>query len=278
MLSFFGQFMVEEGLIDKSALREALTLMAKTNRTIGELAIEAGYLSGKDAERINSEQRLFDLYFGELAVHKGLLTHDQVQQLLQSQKQHHLRIGDALLQVGCVEPSQIEKAFEKFHHASAQKVLEEAAMPPKLLDDRVFMYVLDYLPRLVLRMASRPLKIGRATAFRSLPAYDHVATVYLRGDAGLDISLEFSPSLGEGIARHMFGLGQSDFAQETISDALLEVLDILAANAENYARGHGVHILFDPPHSGVRIESGFFFPLVTPDGLGVFVLHKETHS
>jgi len=65
-VKFFGQVLLEQGEIDELQLRQALDLMERENRTIGELAVSAGFASEAEGRRVNGEQRRLDLSFGEL--------------------------------------------------------------------------------------------------------------------------------------------------------------------------------------------------------------------
>ncbi|MDJ0763326.1 MAG: hypothetical protein QNJ97_10085 [Myxococcota bacterium] len=273
MLSFLGQFMVEEKIISTSQLRTALALMAKTNRTIGELAIEAGYITARDADSINSEQRLFDLYFGEIAERRGLLKKSQVRDLLAAQKRDHIRIGDALVKLGYLGRQDIEAAFQTYKDREAEHQLTNG-LPKWAFDDQLFMYLIDYLPRLVLRMAGRPMKLGRGTQWLPSRSYDILVTVALDGDESLSIALDVAAQLGRGVAVGMFGVKPDELDDDLVQDAMMELMDILAGNTQNFAHTKGITISFDPPQYGIIPKEGFSFPMVTPDGRGAFILSK----
>ena len=59
-VKFFGQFLIEQGEVDSSQLREALDLLARTNRSVGQIAVAEGMLTQADAERVHTSQRNVD--------------------------------------------------------------------------------------------------------------------------------------------------------------------------------------------------------------------------
>ncbi|MCP4601863.1 MAG: hypothetical protein GY847_15340 [Proteobacteria bacterium] len=273
MLSFFGQFMVDQGIIDRAQLRTALELTAKTNLPIGELAIEAGFISKEDAGIIHSEQRSHDLYFGEVAVQRCLMTELQVDQLLEKQKKNHIRVGEALIRLGYSKKNQIEQAYFKYCNSQAEHQLTPE-LPTWIIEDRLFMYVIDYLPKLILRMAAMTMKIGRGAVWMPGRTFDLTASVVSDGDATITIALDISKQLGHGIAKGMFGMEGDEPDEDTIVDSTVELLIILARTTRNYVEKRGETVLFEYPQHSVLPGEGYSFPMVTPDGRGVLVLSK----
>ena len=78
---FFGQYLIEEGAISSSQLREALDLMESDYEKLGELAVKLGYLRKEDVARLHREQRYVDSPLGELAIERSLMTREQLEEL-----------------------------------------------------------------------------------------------------------------------------------------------------------------------------------------------------
>ena len=100
---FFGQFLLDEEVIDVECLQNALELADKDHHQIGALAVEWGYLSELQVELIQLEQRSNDRLFGELAIDMELLDRAQTAQLLEVQKSRHKPIGEALVELGVID-------------------------------------------------------------------------------------------------------------------------------------------------------------------------------
>ena len=104
---FFGQYLIEEGAISSSQLREALDLMESDYEKLGELAVKLGYLRKEDVARLHREQRYVDSPLGELAIERALMTREQLEELLSRQRDTRLRIGEALVRLGYIQEEKI---------------------------------------------------------------------------------------------------------------------------------------------------------------------------
>ena len=94
-LDFFSQFLRVEGIVTDEELNKALALLNIQHQSLGDLAVEAGYMTKDQALELNKEQLIRDVPFGMLATEQGLLSENQLQHLLTRQSQQHLQLGDA---------------------------------------------------------------------------------------------------------------------------------------------------------------------------------------
>ncbi len=70
-VKFFGQYLIEQGVVDSDNIRAALKLMDEENRSLGELAEAGGILTSEEAAKVNTQQRYCDIPFGELRGRNG---------------------------------------------------------------------------------------------------------------------------------------------------------------------------------------------------------------
>ena len=110
----FGNYLVTKGIITKEDYRNAIAEQFKRKGKIGVLAVEEGWLTVEQAEKINRAQKMYDLRFGELAVEKKYLTQEQVDALLKKQGHTYMHFLESLLDSGKVTVSQMDGAFEAF--------------------------------------------------------------------------------------------------------------------------------------------------------------------
>jgi CheY-specific phosphatase CheX len=92
----------------------AVELQKHVNVKLGTLAIDQGFMTLEDVERVNRMQRTVDKRFGELAVENGLLTETQVADLLSAQKQDRLFLGEALVKKGFLTFEELAEELEAF--------------------------------------------------------------------------------------------------------------------------------------------------------------------
>lgn len=105
---FFGNFLLERGILSADKLVEALQKQSSAHLKLGTLAIHAGLLSASDVDNIVIMQTHQDKKFGELAIEGGYLTADQVSQLLASQRPDYLLLGQILIEEGILSNSAFE--------------------------------------------------------------------------------------------------------------------------------------------------------------------------
>lgn len=125
---FLGQFLLEQGLIDRQQLLDALEAQRASNPLLGELAVAAGMLDALQAERINARQRSEDARFGDLALEMGLLDSGQVEQLLERQKAGRRMLGQILVEQGALTEAALQQALQaqRDHRDDAREGLDAA--------------------------------------------------------------------------------------------------------------------------------------------------------
>jgi hypothetical protein len=118
---FFGEFLLQKGIVTRLQLDEGLRLQQERNRPLGLMAIDFGLLSTEQVVRILEEQLISDEPFGQVAVRLGLLSEESLRMLLSQQAEEHLLIGQALIAKGYVRMEEIERLLVEFRRRSAQE-------------------------------------------------------------------------------------------------------------------------------------------------------------
>ena len=159
-IKFFGQYLIEQGVVDSGQIRAALKLMDKENRSLGELAEAGGILTAEEAAKVNAQQRYCDLPFGELAVDMGLLSEEQVEYLIGFQEQTRLRLGEALVRLDCLPNERMHQLLVRHETEQALLRIGNVALPDGLESNMLAPTVLDLFPKLLVRIA----RIGPLTS------------------------------------------------------------------------------------------------------------------
>jgi hypothetical protein len=105
---FFGQFLLEKGVLDAAQLLRALDVQRASNPALGEIAVARGMLTEAQAQSINERQRREDRRFGDIAQSMGLLTDGEVGQLLDEQKSRRKLFGEILVEEGMLDRERLE--------------------------------------------------------------------------------------------------------------------------------------------------------------------------
>jgi hypothetical protein len=198
-IGFFGTYLLQNREISEKQLREALELMYWVNRTLGELATAAGYMSTAEVEKIRQAQLASDALFGELAVQAGYLKPEQLEELLRRQRSRELRIGDALVELGVLDDGRMRRLLESYE--SEQKTNGVADPTAPLVGWPIAQAIVRLFPRYALRWGHLPVKIAR---FRELaghcaPELDVRVRLRLPGEDTLGLAFACTAPFSSGL-------------------------------------------------------------------------------
>lgn len=111
---FFGNFLLNKGVITPDQLIEVLKIQSTTHKKIGTLAIHAGYMSAHEVEDVCSLQMRCSKRFGELAVELSYLTQEQVDELLEMQLPNYMLLGQILIEKDILTRIQFEDILTEY--------------------------------------------------------------------------------------------------------------------------------------------------------------------
>jgi two-component system chemotaxis response regulator CheY len=158
---FFGQFLLENGVVVSDDLLTALNIQHEKNQKLGEIAVSEGYLTSDQVEKIRYEQKSKDMLFGQLVIQNKLLTDDQLKKIIRIQKNSHVYLGEVLVQEGIVSQSVIDKQLKIFK--DEQKELDTLKIKFDF-EHEYNPYIEDFIDlsvKLLLRVAGIESKIGK---------------------------------------------------------------------------------------------------------------------
>jgi len=270
---FFGQFLIDCGEVDASHVREALNLMDRENASIAEIAVKLGFMSDVDVKRVNAEQRNRDMPCGDLAVDMGLLSSEQLVEVLQRQRSRRLPIGQALVSQGCIELDRLGVLLDEFKADQAQFDTSSVSLPDGLANRRVTQYVLDLLPRYMLRVGGIRAKVGEIRAFEDVPEFGEVrVSVPMKGARGVDVAIAADLAFSEALAVASSGLDPRDLDQEMVADGVGEFLNVLCGNAGSLAAREGHRLELGAPDYEAELCDGWTVDLAVGVGRAAMVL------
>jgi hypothetical protein len=272
-VKFFGQFLIEQGEVDSGHVREALDLLGRTNKNIGDVGVAEGMMSEVDVKRVAQRQRGTDLPFGDLAVKMGLLESDQLVQCLRIQRENRVMIGEALVQLGHLPSHRLGELLDAFKADQAQyDVGTLSQLPDPLANNRVAPYVIDLLPKFCMRMSQIAVKVGDAQILEEAPDLPYRISVPVHAHRGLDITLVGDRDFCVCIASGASGLLEAQIDQELMVDGVGEFLNVLAGNAVGALERSGVQAELGVPDYDAELSDGWLFDLATSVGRAALVL------
>ncbi|MEK6777237.1 MAG: chemotaxis protein CheX [bacterium] len=283
-VKFFGQFMVEKGVVSREDLLKAVELQDSVNIKFGEMARSMGLLTDADIERIHEAQRSEDLRFGDMSIKLGILTEDQLKEVLAKQKSTHLYIGEALVKVGAVQADDLPGYLDAFKVDQAPYIIEKVAIPDGVPDPKVWEAAADLTYKMFTRIVNLTFKPGQCVVIKKMESNDTIVSMDLTGQVNAQYLLSVSSGVRKLIAKAI--LKEDDVTNETdevLDDTVMEFMNIVCGNiaAKAVQLGKAIDILppdvIDVQGKGVHIPEGgmgLLFPLYVADErveLGIFL-------
>ncbi|HVI59947.1 MAG TPA: chemotaxis protein CheX [Luteimonas sp.] len=228
---FLGQILLEQGLIDRQQLLDALDAQRSSNPKLGELAQSMGMLDYIQAARINERQRREDKRFGDIAQELRLLTADQVEALLEQQKAKRKLVGDILVERGVLSAAQLADALR------AQRGDREQAAQALALGIAQHRAGSLLGPAVETCMRLFPRLLGTHCAFSSLAqsaealeGYDVSARVRVKAGRPLWVGLAADRSTTARVAGAFLSIPAAECDDALGEDALGEFVNVLVGH------------------------------------------------
>ena len=284
-VKFFGQYLVEKGMVSREAILKAIKLQDTVNLKFGETALSLELITSDEMARVHAAQRNEDLKFGDMAVKLGILTEPQVNQVLTVQKNSHLYLGEALVQVGALEEADLSRLLDAFKADQAPYLTEHILIPAGIPHAQLWEFFADLTAKMFARIVGVTCRLGACRVAQTMAGGAVVAAMDLTGDAGARCLLAVPARTRDDIARAILEEESVDGEpEEVLDDAVMEFLNIICGNVAAKAAREGKNLDLLPPvalHPGpegiaVPVGSrGLFFTLhLSNEGeaeVGVFV-------
>jgi len=278
---FFGQYLLEKGLLKTEQLLVAIKIQKEANPPLGELAIREGFIDQVAANSINSEQQRTDLRFGELAISMNLMTEQQVSLLFHTQKEIKKFFGEIVIEQGFIPKDVLERELAT-HGALKKSSLENIDSSIK---QHVYCEQITQTLDAIIKNFTRIPKIFVQVAHvePNMPASTDQSviisqTAMLPGQVKIGWIME--RKLMQQLATNFLGIDASD-NEALYIDATSEFLNIvlgnaLASNSQGDAQTHLEPPLVELPDDNIQenYEHGFYLNMSAgQDNFSVFFFH-----
>ncbi len=254
-IQFFGEYLIENWVVTREQLLEALDLQEFRNLKFGELAQRKNYLSNQQVATVNHRQLSEDRRFGDIAVELGYLQADQMLEILTLQKNSYLFLGEALLELGHVSEDILERELTLFSEDQARYHLGRVEVPGQLSSRLVIGACVDLTHKLFVRVVGMLIKTGRPVLFLGgeLPTREAgcVLTVGVQftGARELQYLLSVSHDVAVAIASRVLKEDATRESYELIEDAVREFCNFVCGNASAKLAQQGIHVEILAPES-----------------------------
>ena len=248
-VKFFGQFLVEKGLISREQLLAALDLQKATNLKFGEMALKMGLLTEDQIIRVHNAQHSDDQRFGDIAVRIGLLTEAQAQEVLGRQQDTYIYLGAALVAVGALTDTALASHLEAFKLDQEPYVVETVAIPAGVPHPEVWEAAADLTYKMLTRLANLPYRKEQCCIVTQVQPNDIIARMELSGTLRATYLFSASSGVRAAIARTMLREEVDNSPEELLDDAVMEFVNVVCGNLAAKVAQFGQKIQLAPPEA-----------------------------
>lgn len=224
---FFGQFLLERGVIDAQQLLRALELQRASNPLLGELAQAHGLLDAAQVRLVNERQRREDRRFGDIAQELGLLTAAQVDVLVDQQTTRRKLFGAILVEEGMVDADTLERelAAHRFDRTQALASLEDhlAGHPLRGMAEGA----IATCAKLLLRILRTQAQFASLADAATLASYPLCAYVHVDAERPLGVAVACDAATAVAFAAAFLSIPPSAVDEALARDALGELVNVL---------------------------------------------------
>jgi hypothetical protein len=114
----FGEYLLEQGLVQEQDLVTALDEQHKNKLPLGQMAVQKGFIDAKSLFKVLTEQRKKTREandFGSIALEMGFLNQDQVDELVGSQNTTNDLLGSILVAGGVLPREKLVQALREYN-------------------------------------------------------------------------------------------------------------------------------------------------------------------
>ena len=248
-IKFFGQFLLERGVLNRDQLLEAISYQENHNLRFGQYAQRKGYLTEADVERLNEEQKTADMLIGELAVKLGMLETYQVEEILTMQKNDHVQIGRVLVMKGFLDDAGLQRELDAFKEDQRPYATDKIVVPPEIKNAELVADIVDITLKMMQRIAGIEAKADDGTLINSDPDEKYSAvSITFSGGLNCDFVIMADEDASRAMAASILGEDASAEDREMIVDGVKEFANVVCGNilARMAQRGKSVEITI--PH------------------------------
>lgn len=255
--SIFWKLSTQQRAINADDLSTALSKISDTRVKLGVMAIDAGYMTAQDVDRVHARQQREDKRFGDLAVELNCLTQAQLDQLLGAQKPAQLVLGQVLVDMGLMTNAEFENALIEYKEQYKLDILDESSERREAVarmiaelditghsenQDYISDYIMLFFKNLIRFIGSDFVPIGTQAP---LLKYDFAVTQKIEGKINATTAVMFEGS-ALAFASRFAGeeiTGMGELAEASISEFLNLLNGLFAVNMSD---NHGIELSLLP--------------------------------
>lgn len=275
-VKFFGQFLVEKGIVSREELLAAIDLQERKNLKFGEMAVKMGYVTPADIDRAHRAQFSQDMKLGDILVALAVLSADELQGIIARQKETHLYIGEALVQVGALSSDKLQQHLQEFNEDQASYVSVGVELPAGVANGKTLEMTVDLTYKMITRVLGLPFRAEKCRTVSTIGSNFMVAALDLSGDVEARYLLSVSAGVQKTVAKAILREESvENEPAEILEDSVMEFVNVVCGNVAAKASQMGKDISISTPATirpegaGLPLPAGhtaLCFPIYVGEG------------
>lgn len=233
--SILGHYLMSKEVITVKEFKAILKEQEKSRVKLGLIAVAEGFMSVKEADRVNRLQAIMDKRFGDIAIENNLLTEGQVATLLRKQGNPYLSFAQALENLNIMTLQQLEHWVVSYQNENHLSPSDMEALKSDDVDNILHIFLpsegqqyselAGVAIRAMLRLVDRDIYIGKSSLIETC-VMDNSAMQTVEGKNGYQLILA---GRVEGLLPTARLFGKEEFATVDMDalDAIGELLNVI---------------------------------------------------
>jgi len=247
-VKFFGQFLVEKGIVSREAILSAIDLQELKNLKFGETAVSMGYITQADINRAHKAQFSKDMKLGDILLEEGILSEKQLQEIITRQKETHLYIGEALVLVGSLTSEMLQQHLKEFKLDQAPYLSDRIELPAGVANGNLWEMTADLTYKMITRVLGLQFRTEPCRMVTTLESNFMMAAMDLSGDAEARYILSVSAGAQKMVAKAILHEESVEHeSAEILEDTVMEFINVVCGNVVAKASQMGKVVNINPP-------------------------------
>lgn len=226
---FFGQYLLEKGVITREMLLDAMQYQKSINQPLCALAVERGFLSAEQLQQLDDDLKQSDRKFMEEAVKRGMLTFQQLETLAEGKSERWLFLGEALVQRGHITLTRLQQVLKEYRTQQTPAPATSSKLGD-IAEKEVIALLLDVTVDLFVHYTKQIVQVTSVEHTQAEPEdVSYVFSQEVRGDKNFHYALALPEKLTLSIASHILGENQAE-ANDLVLDAVSEFVNVVIGN------------------------------------------------
>jgi DNA-binding response OmpR family regulator/CheY-specific phosphatase CheX len=247
-MKFFGQYLLEKGVITKDQLLKAVEYKKSLNLSMEELAVKKGLLSKEQVDKIHSLQKDdLDRDFADIVEEQEFLGRKELDDLYKEQEQRRVYIGQALVAQGALAPDQLSDNLREFKEEQEKDEWAIATKLEGLRNKLVVKTFVNFTMKIFQKVVRETVKLKECLpSVDNFNLRDYTLQQKIFGDMEMYFILNLSQDLCLKVAANMFGKEVKEMGPIE-KDAMKEFLNVISGNCCAKLSNVGINIETGPP-------------------------------